>query len=91
MVDRSDKPPLGVMPEWRWRELRIRDLVLAATRYAKADRLATPEDQTMVMGWTEEANQHLQWLMECEDWSTPQGLIDRVEAIVRPKQKGLEG
>ena len=34
MVEHSVKPLVGVMPEWRWRELRVRDLVLAATRFA---------------------------------------------------------
>ncbi len=60
----AEKPLLGVMPEWRWRELRIRDLVFAATGFAQADRMTTPEDQALVGGWLEEANQHLQWLIE---------------------------
>ena len=58
----AQKPPLGVIPEWRWRELRVRDLVAASNRYATADLLNTAENRALVGRWMEEGNTHLQWL-----------------------------
>ncbi len=62
--DRPRDPlPLGVIQEWRWRELRVRDLVLASNRYATEDLLDTPENRARVGAWMEEGHRHLQWLL----------------------------
>lgn len=62
--DHPKKTPLGAQPEWRWRELRVRDLVHASNNYAEDGRIVTPEDRALVAGWLEEGNRHLQWLMD---------------------------
>lgn len=52
------------MPEWRWRELRVRDLVLASHRYASEDLLDTPENRERFGSWMQEASDHIQWLLD---------------------------
>lgn len=31
-----EQPPLGIMPKWRWLELRVHELTNAITRYVEA-------------------------------------------------------
>jgi len=64
MADRPQEPPLGVLPEWRWRELRVRDLVLAIGRYAEHGRLSTPKNAALAGVWVEEVKGHMQWLVD---------------------------
>jgi len=63
-MDEDQKAPLGEMPEWRWRELRVRALVRASNRYATEDLLDTPERRSLVGGWMDEASRHIQWLLD---------------------------
>jgi hypothetical protein len=49
--------PIGVMPQFLWREKRIQDLKDAINRYWDAG--LTPDDR-----WNEELNLHLRWLQE---------------------------
>ena len=55
MTDIPTKPPLGVMPQWRWRELRVHDLVAAISRFTEAGRLGDP----LVAGWCSELQNHI--------------------------------
>lgn len=56
-------PPLGVTPEWRWRELRCADLIAAIGRYQQAE-VYVP----VPLSWDKELFEHLKWLQEhgCE-------------------------
>lgn len=51
-----EKPPLGVMPEWRWLELRIQDLQAAIDR---ADGISIK-----VFAWAAECERHKKTLEE---------------------------
>lgn len=39
----SKRPPLGIMPEWRWKELRWEELCEAMLRYKKENKEVPPE------------------------------------------------
>lgn len=51
----SSRPPLGVMPEWRWKELRLQELNEATERYKDAFKEIPDE-------WIEEKYQLQTWL-----------------------------
>lgn len=52
---RTEAPPLGIIPEWAWLELRVGDLNEAILRYQHAGLQPSPE-------WLEERIRHLTWL-----------------------------
>jgi hypothetical protein len=56
--EKTVKPPIGLIPEWRFRELRIEDIDAAIERY-KAENYAVPIE------WNVERYQHIQWLKAC--------------------------
>lgn len=37
-IPEDKKPPLGIMPEWRWKELRLQDVQGAIDRYLEVDK-----------------------------------------------------
>lgn len=55
----SNQPPLGIMPEWRWRELRALDLAAAIERALNSDRPVFPP-------WIGELREQLEWLSRRE-------------------------
>lgn len=56
-MDNHSLVPIGVTPEWIWRELRVQDLRDAINRYWDAG--LQPDDR-----WITELNKHLNWLKE---------------------------
>lgn len=42
-IEGDTKPPLGIMPEWRWKELRVEELNEAIKRYSEAGLRAPDE------------------------------------------------
>lgn len=60
--DYSQRPPLGVMPEWRWKELRVQELDDALNRYAD-------EMKELPQEWINEKYELQKWLQfrsKCE-------------------------
>ena len=52
-----EKPPLGVVPQWIWRDHRTRALGAAIERYQLAGRYVPDE-------WIQERAEHVAWLLE---------------------------
>ena len=53
------KFPIGVMPEYIWIEMRVRDLKDAIHRYLNADKIVPGE-------WYDEIKKHIIWMQERE-------------------------
>lgn len=51
------KPPIGIYPEWLWREQRCIDLVAAINRYLDVGLEPLP-------AWQEELLRHKKWLRD---------------------------
>ena len=61
MNSRTEKPPLGIEPEWIWRTKRIANLCDAIKRYNEVN-LITPPD------WTDELRVHIKVMNEYYLW-----------------------
>lgn len=70
MSSENAAPPIGVMPQWRWRELRCQELEEAWDRYGawlkeNAENLTEKrkkEIDTLITGWAVEFMIHKRWL-----------------------------
>jgi hypothetical protein len=72
------RPPLGIMPEWRWKELRAQELNDAIKRYCQ-------EDKEIPQEWLDEQEGIQKWLqIRNKNKPTPPPKPDRIEV------KGLE-
>lgn len=58
-----EKPPLGIMPEWRWREHRVENLEAAINRFEDAGQ----SDRSLLHLWREEVAQHRRWILETRE------------------------
>ncbi len=58
--DMATKQPLGIMPGWRWREIRIEKLTGAINRYIQSGII--PHEI-----WQDELAQHIAWLKDRND------------------------
>ncbi len=61
--ERLNKPPQGIMPEWLWREHRIKDLLEAALRIM--GHVNHTNDRIIEL--LDELNQHNRWLKQNRD------------------------
>ena len=57
--DAEQRPPIGVTPDYIWREQRCRDLLAAISRYD-----LNSDTKGLRIAWCGELAEHLQWLSE---------------------------
>jgi len=57
-----EKPPLGIMPEWVWREHRVLQLCAVIERRLHCRK--SPRDQALLNGYAAELQRHIDFLCE---------------------------
>lgn len=70
MVRHYRRPPLGVTPQWVWREKRIHELVDAIQRYSEWEPDSEYQSGYMVRSineWSAEIELHRSWLNKWRD------------------------
>jgi len=64
MAAYSEKPPIGIEPEFIWRERRIEELIRAISRYVSQHIYAE-----CMVAWAKELEYHLWWMENETRWS----------------------
>lgn len=80
----SVRPPLGIIPEWRFRELRIDEIRIAIKRYEEANFKIPAE-------WIDEMSNHLQWLRDYLPTSPLLTQSNQVNEATSVTDKGEQG
>lgn len=77
VTQRSVKLPLGIMPEWRWKELRAKELMETIGRYIESGDPITEE-------WGQELTQLIDWITVMRKPKHPGGFASTKDTVVAP-------